>query len=65
MNKISKKNQKFMSSIGIKLSELVDAHPEQTVQEQWMLFLEEGFTYERYIQFMEWRSYWFELNNHH
>jgi len=35
------------------------------VQEQWMLFLEEGFTYERYIQFMEWRSYWFELNNHY
>lgn len=64
MNKVSKKNQKFMSVVGTELSKLIDAHPEQTVQEQWMAFLEEGFTTERYFEFMEWRAYWFKLHNH-
>jgi hypothetical protein len=58
MKNVSKTKQKFINIVTGALVQLLDGRPEQTIQEQWDMFLNEGpFTYEKYLQFMKWRSH--------
>jgi len=63
MKKLTKKDKLFIKVIGEKLTELCQDHPEQVIQEQWMMWLDEApFTSERYEEFIAWRDAWLKLN---
>lgn len=63
MKKLSRKNKLFIEVVGKKLAEICKDHPEQVIQEQWMLWLNEApFTTERYNEFISWRNEWMKLN---